>query len=1337
MCSSGEKRFCETCYGGRNKCLDCRPLDNSHQDKKVSTPKSTKKKRVSFSGDDESRDETVAIVQQPPSTPAIVPSEAVVHKVVKETEPVVAAARSISAPAQQHALTSSSSSSSSCVLTNTTASQYAASALAELKKKQEGVAAVASNKSRELSKSAATEKLRQHEKDRDVAVAPIAAATQLQREREEAAAAAVRATQQQRERDLAAAVALAAQQQREKEDTAAAAAAVLQREREEVAAAAVILAQQQRERELALAAAVAAQLQREREEADAAVAVAMAKQQRERELTAAALAAQQQREHENAAVVAAAAAAAVAAQLQREREEAAAAAEVIVAQQQRELAVAAAVAVQLQRENEDAAAAEAAQLQRERQETAVAAAVAAQHHQRVHEDAVAAAAVVAQLQRESEEAAAAAVIMAQQQRERELALAAAVAAQQQREHELAAAAVAQLQREREEAAQHQQEREEAAAAIAAVAAQEQREREEATASSAYSPQQQLGQEVDDTTVGTIRKVDPLIYRSISNWPCPSSYTYLDTYQGVHPWKRKHSQPHKYYPLCRIYEHLTNIGVAIIMWQIDSSTILEELTTTNAFQRLLIEASPSLMWYRNAERPSEEIIANAFLSPSNSIHSNNNLATVVATTTTTTINLVPESSNTIIDLASPTITPATGTVNNTVTDSVVDLVDNVDQDDEKDISFPLSRREYEKGMHQLLKVLYTEPFKIPYREVNIGGKTYQLDCFHYVDSTNSSQPEFNNKRLKKYEFVNRLGENATVYRWEIKMAIITSLRMSGTKYVDRVFFAFARYGSTSCDKKYDCCAVMIVRCVNRIPVFLMIEVDSSTSGSTISDEVQSWEGYDRIKHFYVMPEVHVDYDKLSRARLKFWDMSRHLYDESRLIQIDTHRPGDMTVDRATTQQVETSWKMWAIKHGPRDILADVKIPVAERPPSRAVQIKEKAELKEAKSTITVKNVKISDLEKQVSKLQAQLKAVKAPPAAASSNKRDFQVAHDTEETHAPAKKRAVVTTSSSSNNSYTMSSPVVQPMMRITSASTASISPVVMHQASPVVVEMTQELHKTELEYSIQQKKIEVLQLQLIAAQKQAAINQLRNDQTISKARHDLVLTGIHNDQREQQQAARSRQNYINDEDRAFQKESIRRQWQVEDRQVATSKLLDMATKANELPMLQTLLSSQSSNTALVAVHPIIRSQQLNPLMTAAVGKKSSAAPSGIKPDQQPFLPPKWLPPHPAPPPPDEAPLAPGRFSILSAYFTVNLYFTAKKKILWMMKGVKTSASMEKRNCPQDYCKYRVSYKWSILNKDPSEKQRDFDWKAYSDKYRVAVGISKLCRNKFIIIIIIL
>jgi hypothetical protein len=88
-------------------------------------------------------------------------------------------------------------------------------------------------------------------------------------------------------------------------------------------------------------------------------------------------------------------------------------------------------------------------------------------------------------------------------------------------------------------------------------------------------------------------------------------------------------------------------------------------------------------------------------------------------------------------------------------------------------------------------------------------------------------------------------------------------MREKKFEDRVFFAFARYGSSVlAGKMYDCCAVMIIRCTNRTPVFLMMEVGS------VLDEVQSWEGYDKIKHFFVMPEIPIDNDKLARARLKY-------------------------------------------------------------------------------------------------------------------------------------------------------------------------------------------------------------------------------------------------------------------------------------------------------------------------------------------------------------------------------------------------------------------------------------------------------------------------------------
>jgi len=80
--------------------------------------------------------------------------------------------------------------------------------------------------------------------------------------------------------------------------------------------------------------------------------------------------------------------------------------------------------------------------------------------------------------------------------------------------------------------------------------------------------------------------------------------------------------------------------------------------------------------------------------------------------------------------------------------------------------------------------------------------------------------------------------------------------------------------------------MIVRCVNRTPVFLMVEVSTDPLSE---NDIQKWEGYEQIKNFYCMPEKPIDFDKLSRARLRYWDMNRHLYDDSRLIEIDTHRP----------------------------------------------------------------------------------------------------------------------------------------------------------------------------------------------------------------------------------------------------------------------------------------------------------------------------------------------------------------------------------------------------------------------------------------------------------------
>ena len=92
-----------------------------------------------------------------------------------------------------------------------------------------------------------------------------------------------------------------------------------------------------------------------------------------------------------------------------------------------------------------------------------------------------------------------------------------------------------------------------------------------------------------------------------------------------------------------------------------------------------------------------------------------------------------------------------------------------------IVLPVRRKEYEKAMYDTLKILYTEAFKLPYMEVQVGGRVVQLDCFHYVDVSNACQPEYNNKRAKKFEFVAR-GEQVFIYRWEIKACLLANIRM---------------------------------------------------------------------------------------------------------------------------------------------------------------------------------------------------------------------------------------------------------------------------------------------------------------------------------------------------------------------------------------------------------------------------------------------------------------------------------------------------------------------------------------------------------------------------------
>ena len=317
-------------------------------------------------------------------------------------------------------------------------------------------------------------------------------------------------------------------------------------------------------------------------------------------------------------------------------------------------------------------------------------------------------------------------------------------------------------------------------------------------------------------LGEVEVVDPAIYGMIAMWPCPKGYQYLDIYQGVHPRQRATTQPHKFYPLCKVYESHSVSQQAKVIWQIDSCHIYQELMSLQYLQSLT-EMVPKQMWLQNTYLPPQPV-AEAFISPDTGIFQYSSGAGEGGSGGTggSSSSAVEEHCpSSVIDLCQsddhesgkviplPCTTDSAGGKGNLVNgnnpddavinkppnvkppphkiDSSAGGIDNIDdglEDSSGDggaIVLPVRRKEYEKAMYDTLKILYTEAFKLPYMEVQVGGRVVQLDCFHYVDSSNTCQPEYNNKRAKKFELIAR-GEQVFIYRWEIKACLLATLRM---------------------------------------------------------------------------------------------------------------------------------------------------------------------------------------------------------------------------------------------------------------------------------------------------------------------------------------------------------------------------------------------------------------------------------------------------------------------------------------------------------------------------------------------------------------------------------
>ena len=313
-------------------------------------------------------------------------------------------------------------------------------------------------------------------------------------------------------------------------------------------------------------------------------------------------------------------------------------------------------------------------------------------------------------------------------------------------------------------------------------------------------------------------MDPAIYGMIAMWPCPKGYQYLDIYQGVHPRQRATTQPHKFYPLCKVYESHSVSQQAKVIWQIDSCHIYQELMSLQYLQSLT-EMVPKQMWLQNTYLPPQPV-AEAFISPDTGIFQyssgageggsggtgGSSSSAVEEHCPSSVIDLCQSDDHgnsgwsitgTVVPEAIPP--PCDTDIAGGKAELVVNGDDNKPPDDKQPpikidssagvmddgledssgdggaIVLPVRRKEYEKAMYDTLKILYTEAFKLPYMEVQVGGRVVQLDCFHYVDSSNTCQPEYNNKRAKKFELIAR-GEQVFICRWEIKACLLATLRM---------------------------------------------------------------------------------------------------------------------------------------------------------------------------------------------------------------------------------------------------------------------------------------------------------------------------------------------------------------------------------------------------------------------------------------------------------------------------------------------------------------------------------------------------------------------------------
>jgi hypothetical protein len=385
------------------------------------------------------------------------------------------------------------------------------------------------------------------------------------------------------------------------------------------------------------------------------------------------------------------------------------------------------------------------------------------------------------------------------------------------------------------------------------------------------------------------------------------YEYIELFQGCHPFSRNEPQPHSIYPIAKVYENLSNDSphtVFRLLWDISLHERLVEDMPQSVFQSIR-HANPKLLWMKDgnvALGANKSLFPSVFGSTSSTMLGPS--SSVNCSSSSNGVNQSSNSVSSVIDLS--------GGADNDAGGDHDDGHSGVDGEDVvviTDVLPPTDRVKIEKDWYNDLKSLYADPFKKPYVKIDIGGRGVMLNSFHYEEPENDFTV---GKRNKKFEYID-IVDNVLLYRWEIKGCITNTTNIGGRKMIERVYFALCRYQplDSSNTRIYDCLAIQITRCKDRVPLFLMKEV-----GVGNASKIECWQGWHMIKHFYAVPEVTIPVESLLEERLQYWKCNNFLYRPDQKFLLDTKSPGTRTQLDTTLDQIQRAEKYWSVKSGPK-------------------------------------------------------------------------------------------------------------------------------------------------------------------------------------------------------------------------------------------------------------------------------------------------------------------------------------------------------------------------------------------------------------------------------------